>query len=913
MNKPVNILDAIAKQAHRPTRKGLPNKLAKALYKAPHSFVDYLPWVEYLDEEGLVLLEDGVSVGAVFEVQPVGAAGRTQEFLIDVRDTIEEAIQDSFDEYDSAPWVIQTYTHDALDLDHLIDQMRHYLGEHARGTAYSEVYLNMLARHYQGITKQEGLFVDEDVTKAPWGGRIRRNYLVIYRRYGAENRKYDEHDVDLPPIEAVQEACDKFINALKSIGVKPRRLNGIEFHNWMQSWFNPSTELFDGDIKNFLNTVSYDEESLPVGNAFSETLLFNYPRSDHPNKCWWFGDTALRCISVDGIRKRPDIGHATGETARGDAINAMMDLLPEGTVMVSTTVVVPQDTVELHIEAIDKAAIGDSAAAARTKSDCSEAKKILGERHKFYRAKFAFYVKAGSIEQLNRATNQARATLLNYHFRAIAIKDDVKALDNFITNLPMVYDADKDRAEGWQQAQLTLVQHLANLSCFFGRSTGTGKPGITAFNRGGEPVTFDPLSASDRRKNGHMLILGPTGAGKSATLVSTLSHVVAISRPRMFIIEVGNSFGLLGDWFQKHGLTVNKISLKPGSGVTLSPFTDAQKVHSKPDDDFGSTDSESIVEGDDEQRDILGEMEIIAQLMITGGEEKETALLRRSDKRLIRDAILLAAETTRQLGKPTQTEDVREGFYQLAQSEAMDQITQKRLRDMGDALGLFCDGFNGEVFNRVGEPWPECDVTIIDLAMFAREGYEAHLAIAVISCLNMINNIAERDQHASREIVVTIDEAHIITTNPLLAPFLTKIVKMWRKLGAWLWLATQNLEDFPDAAKKMLNMVEWWICLVMPKEEVNEIARFRNINEAQRQMLLSASKAPQQYTEGVVMAENIECLFRSVPPSLLLSLAMTEKHEKATRAALMREHGIEEVDAAIRVAEGIDRARGIQT
>ena len=143
------------------------------------------------------------------------------------------------------------------------------------------------------------------------------------------------------------------------------------------------------------------------------------------------------------------------------------------------------------------------------------------------------------------------------------------------------------------------------------------------------------------------------------------------------------------------------------------------------------------------------------------------------------------------------------------------------------------------MFNAPGEAWPEADVTVIDLATFAREGYEAHLAIAVISCLNRINNIAERDQHGEREIVVAIDEAHIITTNPLLAPYLVKIVKMWRKLGAWLWSATQNLEDYPGAAKRVLNMVEWWVCLVMPKEEVEEIARFRHIDEAQRQPMLS--------------------------------------------------------------------------
>jgi hypothetical protein len=89
---------------------------------------------------------------------------------------------------------------------------------------------------------------------------------------------------------------------------------------------------------------------------------------------------------------------------------------------------------------------------------------------------------------------------------------------------------------------------------------------------------------------------------------------------------------------------------------------------------------------------------------------------------------------------------------------------------------------------------------------------------------------------------------------------------MWRKLGAWLWLATQNLEDLPGTAKKMLNMIEWWLCLVMPPEEVEEIARFKKLTDEQKAMLLSATKTPRCYTEGVVLASRIEALFRAVPP-----------------------------------------------
>ncbi|MBI0473679.1 conjugative transfer ATPase, partial [Pectobacterium parmentieri] len=100
------------------------------------------------------------------------------------------------------------------------------------------------------------------------------------------------------------------------------------------------------------------------------------------------------------------------------------------------------------------------------------------------------------------------------------------------------------------------------------------------------------------------------------------------------------------------------------------------------------------------------------------------------------------------------------------------------------------------------------------------EGYNAQLSIAYISLINTVNNIAERDQFLGRPILNVTDEGHIITKNPLLSPYVVKVTKMWRKLGAWFWLATQNIDDLPKAAEPMLNMIEWWICLSMPPDEV---------------------------------------------------------------------------------------------
>ncbi|PLW67852.1 conjugative transfer ATPase [Pseudohalioglobus lutimaris] len=879
-------------------------------YKRERSFVDFLPWVEYLDDHEAVLLEDGRSVGAVFEINPIGTAGRTQEHLASVRDTLEEALADSFEEYDRSPWIIQTYTFDDTQIEGMVDRIRDYATPDARDSQYTAAYMEVLREHYTGITREGGLFVDNTVTQAPWGGMRRRNYMVIYRKLVSARgrRKHDIEDGDLDAsLVNLNEVLEKFTHALKPSGASLRRLNGAEFHDWLLDFFNPSSSLFGGDRKAFLAATRTQDDTLPYGDQFAESLFYDYPRSDKEQGCWWFGASALRCISIDGIRRRPFVGHVTGETKRGDATNALMDMLPAGSVFASTIVVIPQDTLEGHIDDIDESAIGDNSESIQVRKDCIRAREILGERHKMYRAQYAVYLRGQTIRELDERTNAVRSRLLNYGFRAIAPRDDFTALDAVIRNLPMVYDADRDAREGWRGAQITVVQHIANLSCLFGRSRGTGNPGIAMFNRGGEPLYFDPLNSADRQKNAHMLVLGPSGAGKSATLVSMLAHVMAVHRPRLFVIEAGNSFGLLGDWYASQGLTVNRVALKPGSGVSLSPFQDAHSVLDErpvfePDEDMDEDDS----------RDIMGEMEIVAQLMITGGEAREAARMTRSDRRMIRDAILSAAAITQRQGRPTLTQDVRDAFYTMSRGDEYESDVRRRLREMGDAIGLFCDGFSGELFNNAGTAWKEADVTIIDLATFAREGYEAHLAISVVSCLNMINNIAERDQFGAREIVVTIDEAHIVTTNPLLAPFLVKIVKMWRKLGAWLWSATQNMEDYPDAAKKMLNMVEWWLCLVMPKEEVEAIARFRRVDDAQRDMLLSASKAPGQYTEGVVMSEVTESIFRNVPPSLMLALAQTEKHEKAHRMALMREHGISEVEAAIQVAKEIDVARGIR-
>ena len=399
--------------------------------------------------------------------------------------------------------------------------------------------------------------------------------------------------------------------------------------------------------------------------------------------------------------------------------------------------------------------------------------------------------------------------------------------------------------------------------------------------------------------------------------------MIAIYRSRIFLLEAGNSFGLAGDYFESLGLTVHRVSIKPGKAISLAPFGDSHLLmQEKPDELIISEDALPDIDDDedkDEKRDVLGEMEIAARLMITGGEPAEEQRMTRADRGMIREAIMIAARSTFEAGRQMLPEDLMFALQGIARDAGMGEdgrerrtaARRARAEEMSEALRMFTEGFEGELFNRPGTPWPEADVTIVDLGTLAREGYEAQMAVAVISLLNTINNIAEREQYSDRDIIVSIDEAHIVTANPLMGPYATKIVKMWRKLGAWLWLFTQNLADFPDTAKKMLNMAEWWICLVMPPDEVEQIARFKTLNSEQKAMLLSATKLPKKYTEGVILSRKVQALFRAVPPSLYLALGMTEKEEKAERRLIMNELQCSELEAAFHVARRLDENRGL--
>lgn len=930
------LTDESSRPLSLPRGKPITEESLRLAYRRAPSFASRLPWVEYLSETGCFLLEDGVSVGIVAEIVPVPTEGRSEEALETVRDTICSALQDCLPEHDHHPWVLQLYVRDDTDPRPDLEKLRAYARPGLLDTEFTKAWLASMDAHMRAIAKPGGLFEDDRVTQTQWRGQTRRTRLVLYRRVGNTKAKVGERKSSrlANPEDAVNQVYDRLVTSLQPGGLSFRRYDGRDFHRWLMPRFNPRPRISPDDPQRFYDVFDYPDDDCRLPQYdLAEGLLASSPHGDVESGLWYFDGMPHAVVPVEEMRQVPKVGHITGEVTRtngksgGTISNALLDLLPEGTEACLTVVATPQEPLEDHIDKLRQKAVGGTVQAQKVREDCDKARGYLGDDHKLYRSSLVFYVNGVNERELEKRFLELTTRLTSAQLKPVDPEDEVAALNSYLRWLPMAYDPELDRS-GWY-TQMNFVQHIANLTPLFGRAKGTGNPGISFFNRGGGTFNFDPLNLDDRAANAHMLIFGPTGAGKSATLNGILSQVMAIHRPRLFVIEVGNSFGMLGDYFQRKGMTVNKVRLAPGSGACLPPFSEAHRLldaemeaarlerDREDHNPYEEASVDTLVKDDDDkesdERDLMGEMEIAARLMITGGDPKEEAQFRRSDRRMVRDAIYRAARTSHASGRACLTEDVRQAFREIAIDSELPESARNRAYEMGESLGLFVDGFDGEVFNRAGNAWPECDVTIIDLAHYSREGYEAQLALAVISITNMITNLAEREQFSGRPIVQAIDESHIVTVNPLLSPFFVKVGKMGRKLSHWLWFATQNLEDFPAAAEKLLNMVEWWVCLTMPPDEVEQVARFKSLTPSQRQLMLSATKVNKKYTEGVVLSTRLEALFRVVPPSLYLALAGTEGDEKAERDRVMRELNCSELDAAIEIARRLDEKRGIVT
>ncbi len=874
----------IKKDLDRPVA---PDKVLREL-KAP-SFVDLIKVKHYMGN-GIFIFREYSQLGAIVKIKPISINNKSQEEQQQILQDIQFALTNSVPNEYKEHWISQIYVIKDNNANRAIEDIKNYIQHECRDRPFTKDYITEISNHLQNLANMG--FYDTNANDELWTFSQYDIYCLIYQ---GKHVKLDHKEIN-KQYRTTADVIERTKNAFKQVGILCTVAGADDYVGFLAKFIHNKQITLP---KSSLNTLDLDLSALAIDKTKITYTDNIWSFSNEGNKYSNF----LRIDSIDDSIIK--IGHLSSE--QKDRLS-LLDRLPGGSIYTQTIIHIHPDVTKEILSATISRSKGTTPEVKNNRKNAEDALKTLAEGDLIYRFTAGVFISANNRDDLDRKNRLIKASFDAKGLLLIKADDNPINQDDFICALPFGYDYITDQKFYKKNAFLAQSHILAKLSPFYARDVGTDSALFTFFNRGGQKISFDPLK--DYAENAFALIFGSSGAGKSATLVYLLMQLISVYNPRIFIIEKGESFSLLVKYCKSLGLSTHRIVINSMSeSMPLSPFADAYKVLEQDEQNIDLiADDKKNDAGVDDNRDVLNELIIIAKLMITGGEEEETKRFRRHHHFDVGNAIRLAAKQSKKKQKTVLTEDIIAGLKQIAKQKESDD-EKDIINGFADSMNVFINSrADKRLFNTPGETFPEVDITQFDVGNLGDGGNQDKLVVAFISLMMRINNIAERDQHDKRPIIVLGDEAHLYATNPLLAPYIVKIAKMWRKLGAWLWLATQSLDDFTGASERMINTMEWLVLLSLKTKEVAILKKFVDLSPEQEKLLKSTVEQKLRYKEGVIFNQanaKIRFLFRNIPPPLALALGMTAPDEKTKRQQLMKQHNCSELEAAILIADEI--------
>ncbi|MBP9726889.1 MAG: conjugative transfer ATPase [Gammaproteobacteria bacterium] len=902
------------------------------------SFAERLGFEEWSESEKCFLLQDGRSVARVFEVRDVATDSRPQEMINEFHEKITQALSQIIPLEKENPWVLQIFVQEEATLDPLMQRLKNYVPESQKDDSLTQDYLAMMQDHLSYLAQKEGIFKDP-LSGVAFRGKTKRIRLVLYRRFSLTKKGAPKPAENLLALNRVSE---QLISRLQTLGLLVRTLKGKQCYEWLVRWFNPAPQRFNQDINELLKKRPYPKESeRPFGWNMAESIFFNEPKST--STTWQFDDMHHKVMCLHRLERLPEIGAITKERKQSSTLcYALLDKLPEGSIFSTHIVFEDSDTIEKHLSIIEKSAMGFDREPQLIKADIETARYEMKNGNRLFRVVHAIYYASPTLEGLSSIENQIMNELNLVNLNAILPEYEKNPLDMYLRFLPMNFDYQFEKQRVFRSTY-QFATEVAALLPFYGRSRGDGlHPLFTLFNRGGEAFIFDPYHKDFKMANSHMFVVGSTGAGKSVFINTVVLPLLAIKNARVFIIEAGGSFDLLTQYIRSHGKKVTQMTFDRKNPIAINPFSESyealekileeeafllqqrevgaeealikvihrhtEKIQEVLDSPVVNAENNSAQKSAEENRDILSEMVMALRNMITGGMPQEEARFTLADLNLISETLVEAIKECKENNVPQVLIQHIVEYFEKKSKTINKEYLARRLDEMARTMKSFTTmPTKSRFFNRPSEALMDSDYMHINLG-FLQDTSDANnmvmMSLLMISLLSKILAIAEANQRSTRPTILIIDEAHIPMKNPLVCAFLVLMAKVARKLGLWLIPVTQNVKDFSDnEAKKVLAMMETWLCLALSPDEVDNVEQLRQLTAEQRSLILNVQKHAGLYSEGVLLSSRYQGLFRNIPPRFALAMAMTEQSEKAERQHIMQENNVSELEAAKVVGE----------
>lgn len=906
-------------------------------YQHIPSLADQLPWLEWSDQKAMMLLEDGRSVGAAVEIRDTPTEAMPDHWLVQLHMKLQHTFAKVLPLEDENPWVLQLYFQDEETLDPLYDRLAQYI--HDQGLAQdklSQTYLKLMKTHFNLLARPQGLFVDP-LSKLPFRGRMRRVRAVLYRRYTNSGNISPENCV-----AELETTLQAFTQSLRQLGLETRRLDGAALYDWWVRWFQPKTGAL------FLEKFPYPTtKTKPFGWQFADQVFHQAPETQ--DGCWLFEGVKHQLLLLKDLHTTPEIGVISRERrfgAEGKESYALFDKFPPGSIYVMTLVFESKRRILDHLHRIEKAAIGHGQVIHTILENVKRARDELDAGNPLIRASEAVYIREAPDQPLARIESSLRTLLNDVGLDTYAQRDQLFPTDTYLRFLPFNFNAAFD-AKYTQSGTYQYASDIASLLPVYGRSRGDGwHPLFCFYNRAGQPFIFDNLNKTFKRSNSHLMIVGTTGAGKSVTLNNLITSLSAVHHPHIMVLEVGGSFDLTTRYLAAHGRTVRQLKFDLAAPIPVNPYAEWHRAFAQLQaegqmivDDVCTrsdkpvrTDVDTVLidrhaeqladeiahchdhaseaeQTADANRDCFNEMLLATRVMITQGQHQEEAKLDLTDMTLINRGLMHAMRVchTKRITQ-MRIVDVMEAFKHLADNESVSRL-KGRYREFALRLEFYIqDNTRRQFLNQFADPLATYDYLQVDFGFMQQDRYHDMLNITCIAILSNILALAEANKASGRPTVLILDEAHVFFKSEMVATFIILMAKVARKLGLIIIPCTQNIGDFQGVeSRKVLSMMETWLCLSLDREEMTLLEQFKPLTEEMRCLIADIEKN-REYSEGVLLAKRrgYSGLFRNVPPRLMLALAQTEQDERTAREQLRKEKGFSELEAVEHIAQALE-------
>ena len=902
------------------SRPGVKREAVKRGYQSTQpALPDALSFVDFCDKRQLFLLHDGVSVGSGFELGDIPAEAASNEYL----ETLFKKIRDTFSNvvplHAQDPWVMQLYVADDYSYEAILNHIKRAIPSSLLQTPFTSDYLHRIEDLMQKMARPNGLFFDPK-TGGPFRIRCRRIRVLFYRHYQV-TKTTREH-----AILEHEEVLSQITTKLLSPGLSLKRLTGKAYYEWWVRWFNPAPQLTDGEVDSLLRLFPYPANK-PASFCFSQNIFFTPPESDE--KGFIFDGIKHRVLYVDGLKEAPDIGLISREKRQANPKHryALLDRLPEGAMYTMQVIFSHDESLNAHLQRIEKGVIGASLKPNEVRTDIQCARDELAKGNRLFWVTQAIYYRGQNESELQKIEKSLQSLFLDAKMPLIESKFDIHPINSYLNALPFNFNANFARQNLYLD-RLMYASELAALLPVYGRNQGAKHlPCFTFFNRLGEPVFFDILHHDFIRQNSHMAIFANSGGGKSVLTGWMINSLMATKNARIVLFEMGNSFDRMLLHCKSHGKQVKQLLLsnQKDKAIPLNPFCDAykalpeineglnkeaalllaQKMHElKHNLHIPATSAEQTC--NDESRSYLAELSLALRTMITEANTQEEERFNLADETILIEILIDAILTSFHANiSQMLTEHVLSAFERRLERETIPR-KKDRLQDMHDRLKSYVISNNkARFFNVPSSPLGEFDIFHIDISAIKDD--KGKLALVMVSLLPRILAIAEASQNNPRPTFLFIDEAHLQFQIDVIVSSALLIAKVARKLGLWLVPITQNIADMrSEKATKILSLIETFILLGLDEKELLDVQQFKSLTREQEALIRDLDSHKGLYAEAVLLGARYQGLFRVIPPRYLLALLLTEKSEKAARHILEQQHDV--LKAAELVAETLENS-----